>query len=173
MIDQFLAIADDLAQPNLGVGAQQVGDRAQIEGSELGQHVLRYHQDLKAVGQPFGQHALVAEAALQPQSNMERTVGHREVAQRLLVAFGAAGAHGVDQPIGARREDRHHATRQGLLLELLEIELPLLGAQGQQADRQALIQIEREVGRRGLDGLVAGGDGIDGECPRPAHYGRE
>ena len=139
----------------------------QVEGGELGQHVLRHHQDLEAVGQPLGQHALVAEAALQPQAQVERAVGQREVAQRLLVALDAASAHGVDQPIGARRQDRHHAPRQGLLIELLEIELPLLGAQGQQADRQALIQIEREVGRRRLDGLVAGGDRIDVEAVDP------
>ena len=68
---------------------------------QLGQHILLHHQHLEAIGQPLGQRALDAEAAVQPEAEPEGAVGQGEVADCLLVTLGAAVAHGVDQPVAA------------------------------------------------------------------------
>ena len=93
--------------------------------------------------------------------------------QPLLVAGHAMVAHGVDQTVGARRQHRHHAARQDLLLEQLEIELLLARAQRHQADLHPLVEVERQLGRHRLDLGIAGRGRIDGDAfdPRvvPAH----
>ena len=99
-VDRLLAVLDHRGERRLGVAAQQVGHRADVEGGKLGQHALRHHQGLEAVGQALRQHALEAEPPVQPQGQAEAEIGPRDVGQPLLVAGHALVAHAVDQPVG-------------------------------------------------------------------------
>jgi len=146
-VDRLLASFDDRHQLGFGVGAEQVRDRLGVEGRQLGQDTLRDHEDLEAVGKALRQHLLPAEPTMQPKSDTEPAVGPRDLREPLLVTCDTIVAHGIDQPVGTGGHHGHHSPRQGLLLEQIEVELLLARAQGDQADLDPLVEIERELGR--------------------------
>ena len=74
-VDRLQAVVDHGGECCLGVAAQKVGDRADVEGGKLGQHALGHHQGLEAVGQALGQHALQAQPPVQPQGTRKPRSG--------------------------------------------------------------------------------------------------
>ncbi len=101
---------------------------------------------------------------MKPEGHAEAEIGSRDLDQPFLVSGDTLVAHVVDQPVGICRQHGDHAARQDLLLELLEVELLLARAQRHQADLDALVEVERQIGRHRLDLGFPGRRGIGGQA---------